>query len=123
MPLMDYDKHRTSFVLNVLRKSETLKGDKIIEANLKRMEEIQDMDEIVVVGSDVYALYPSLNDIEVAIICYNTILNSDIRFLNFNYWVASKYIAMHLTEVEQRRSPLYIGCCQEEQLRMVSNLE
>ena len=88
---MDYDKHRTSFVLNVLRKSETLKGDKIIEANLKRMEEIQDMDEIVVVGSDVYALYPSLNDIEVAIICYNTILNSDIRFLNFNYWVASKY--------------------------------
>ena len=42
MPLMDYDKHRTSFVLNVLRKSKTLKGAKIIEANLKRMEEIQD---------------------------------------------------------------------------------
>ena len=78
-----------------------------MEANLKTMEDIQDRNDVVIVGSDVCALYPSLNDMEVAIICYQAILDSDIKFLNFNYEVASKYIAMHLTEEEQRRSPLY----------------
>ena len=67
---------------------------------------IQDKSELVIVGADVAALYPSLNDIEVAIIIFNAILNTDIKFLNFNYRVASVYIAMHLTPDEVRRSPL-----------------
>ena len=60
----------------------------------------------MIVGADVATLYPSLNDIEVAIIIFNAILNADIKFLNFNLKVASVYIAMHLTPDEVQRSPL-----------------
>ena len=60
----------------------------------------------MIVGGDVASLYRSLNDIEVAIIIYNAILNSNIKFLNFNFKVASVYIAMHLTPDEIQRSPL-----------------
>ena len=67
---------------------------------MRTLKAIQDEKDIVIVGSDD-------SDIEVAIICYQVILNIDIRFQSFNYWVASKYIAMHLTEEEQSRSPLY----------------
>ena len=90
-----------------LRRAKTQKGAAIIEANMRTLEDIQDQNDVVIVGSDVCALYPSLNDIEVAIICYQAILDSNINFQNFNYLVAGKYIAMHLTEEEQRRSPLY----------------
>jgi hypothetical protein len=71
------------------RKAQTYKGARIIEASEKTSEEIQDKSEVVIIGSDVCALYPSLTDIEVALICYQAIL----------------YIAMHMTEEEQRRSP------------------
>jgi hypothetical protein len=73
----------------------------------KILEDIQDNSEVVIIGSDVCALYPSLTNIEVAIICYQAILDSDVKFLNFNFKVAGLYIAMHMTEEEQRRSPLY----------------
>ena len=92
---------------NGKRKSRTFKGAKIIEANEKTQDEIQDKSEVVIIGSDVKALYPSLSDIEVALICYQAILDSDVKFLNFNFRAASLYIAMHLTEEEQRRSYLY----------------
>ena len=90
-----------------LRRAKTLKGAAIVEANMRTLDDIQDQNDVVIVGSDVCALYPSLNDIEVAIICYQAILDSNINFQNFNYLVAGKYIAMHLTAEEQRRSPLY----------------
>ena len=89
------------------RRLKTYKGMKIIEATGKTLEDIQDDSEVVIVGSDVCALYPSLTDIEVALMCFNAIMNTDVKFLSFNYRVASVYIAMHMTEEEQRRSPLY----------------
>ena len=33
-------------------------------------------------------------------------MNSKIRFKNINYHTAGKYVAMHMTEEEQKRSPL-----------------
>ena len=89
------------------RKTLTYRGAKIMEATEKSSEDIQDKSEVVIIGSDVCALFPSLTDIEVALICYQAILDSNVKFLNFNYRVASLYIAMHMTEEEQRRSPLY----------------
>ena len=39
-----------------LRRSTTLRGAKIMEANMKTMEDIQDKKDVVIVGSDVCAL-------------------------------------------------------------------
>ena len=41
--------------------------------------------ELVIVGADIEALYPSLTDLEVAQICYDAIMNSKIKFENVNY--------------------------------------
>ena len=86
----------------------TPKGNRILESwEVSEKNKIQDESDLVVVGADVAALYPSLNDIEVAIIIFNAIMNSDIKFLNFNFKVASAYIAMHMTPEEVERSPLW----------------
>ena len=100
------------------RKTKTYKGAKILEAIEKTLDDIQVDSEVVIIGSAVCALYPSLTDIEVAIICYQAILDSDVVFKNFNFRVASIYIAMHMTEEEQQRSPLY-RILPREQQRMV----
>ena len=71
-----------------------------------RKEVVQDEEDLVVTGADVEGLYPNLSDIEVAQICFEAIMNSDIKFENIDYQKAGKYVAMHLTEDEQRRSPL-----------------
>ena len=60
------------------RRAETYKGMKIIEATGKTLEGIQDDSEVVIVGSDSCALYPSLTDIEVALMCFNAIMNTDV---------------------------------------------
>ena len=73
---------------------------------MQNKEIIQDNDEIVIVGSDVEALYPSLSDVEVALICFDAIMNSDINFQMINYRVAGKYVAIHLSKEEQMLSPL-----------------
>ena len=46
---------------------------------------IQVKGETVIVGADVKALYPSLTDIEVAILCYKTVIETNISFENINY--------------------------------------
>jgi hypothetical protein len=67
---------------------------------------VQDGRDLVVTGVDAEGLYPSLSDIEVVIIVYEAVMNSKIRFKNINYHTAEKYVAMHMTGEEQRRSPL-----------------
>ena len=69
-------------------------------------EEIQNSLEMVIIGADVQALYPSLADVEVAILCYDAVMKSSIRFDNINYRKASQYIAMNLTKEEQTLSNL-----------------
>jgi hypothetical protein len=61
---------------------------------------------LVVTGVDVEGLYPSLSDIEVVIIVYAAVMNSEIRFEKISYHTAGKYVAKHMTGEEQRRSPL-----------------
>ena len=39
---------------------------------------VQDELELIVVGADVEALYPSLTDVEVANLCYQAIMKSRI---------------------------------------------
>jgi hypothetical protein len=59
---------------------------------------VQDDRNLVVTGADVEGLYPSLSDIEAAIIVYEAIMNSGNRFESINYHTAGKYVAMHMTE-------------------------
>ena len=60
------------------RKETIESGTKIIEASRSESKDIQETGELVIVGADAEALYPSLKDIEVAIVCFNAILESDI---------------------------------------------
>ena len=54
----------------------TLKGQKLKSTwDASRME-IQDELIPVIVGSDVKALYPSLAELDVGLICYNAVMNS-----------------------------------------------
>ena len=51
------------------RKTKTYKGANMIKATEKTLDDILDKSEVVIIGSDVCALYPSLTYIEVAILC------------------------------------------------------
>ena len=51
-------------------------------------------------------LYPVIVDVEAAVLCYNVVMESHIKFTNINYRKGIMYIAMHLTPAERRMSPL-----------------
>ena len=81
------------------------KGEKVLEARVTETGAIRG-EELVVVGADVKSLYPSLPDVEVALICYGAIMRSGIRFEGINFQTAGKYVAMYLTKEEQAMSSL-----------------
>ena len=62
--------------------------------------------KIQVVGSDVSALYPSLEAIEVARIVFNAVMESEIKFKGMNYIEAARMIALTSSEQECRLSIL-----------------
>ena len=52
-------------------------GEKIVEArDITNKNLVQDNKDLVVTGADVEGLYPSLSDIDVEIIVYETVINS-----------------------------------------------
>jgi hypothetical protein len=87
------------------KRSRTYRGEKVVDAKDVKAGTMQD-EELVVIGADVKSLYPSLPDVEVAMICYEAILKSGIRFDGIDFQKAGKYVAMHLTKEEQALSPL-----------------
>ena len=58
--------------------------------------------KIQVVGSDVEALYPSLDAVEVAQIIFNAMMKTEIQFKGVNYLEACKMIALTSSEQECR---------------------
>ena len=62
--------------------------------------------KIQVVGSDVEALYPSLEAVEVAEIVYNAVMETKIKFENIDWMEGCKYIALTSTAQECRLGPL-----------------
>ena len=89
----------------VKKHPETYKGQKLIAARDLEKGAAQDILEVVVVGADVAALYPSLSDLEVGIICHDAVMNTNIKFKN--YKIAAKFVSIHLSETEARLSPLF----------------
>ena len=82
------------------------KGEKLTYADEVDNNLVQDELELVVIGADAVGLYPSMTDVEVAIICYEAVMNSKVKFTNINNRKALQYIAMNLSKEEQRWSPL-----------------
>ena len=97
----------TEMEIGKRRQPMTWRGERLLKSTETTSEKVQDRGKkMVIVGSDVEALYPSLEDIEVAEICHNAIMNTNVKFTNINYEVGAKYVAMNMTEVEARISPL-----------------
>jgi hypothetical protein len=71
----------------------TWRGERLNDARDVANDQVQDVLELVVVGADVVALYPSLTDIEIANICFEAIMKSSVKFQNINYRKARLYIA------------------------------
>ena len=61
---------------------------------------------IQIIGSDVEALYPSLNAVEVAQIVYNCMMETGVKIKGINYQEACRMIALTSTEQECRLGPL-----------------
>ena len=56
--------------------------------------------KIQIVGSDMEALYPSLEAVEVAEIVYNAMMDTEVKFDNIDWQEGCKYIALTSTEQE-----------------------
>ena len=70
--------------------------------------------KMVIIGSDVESLYPSLEAIEVAEIVYNAMVETEVSMDNINWVEGSKYITLTSTEQECRSAgwDLSRGSCQ-----------
>lgn len=84
------------------------KGEKVVYAKDVPNSRVQDRGDLLVVGANVEALYPSLQDIEIANVCYNTIMKSNISLNNIKYRRALLYLAITMNRTDQRTSPLWI---------------
>lgn len=62
--------------------------------------------KLQIVGSDVAALYPSLDAIEVARIVYQAMMETEVKFAGVDYMEAARFIALTSTEQECRLSKL-----------------
>ena len=61
---------------------------------------------MVLLGSDIASLYPSLDAEKVAEILYNAGLKSDIKWTYIDYVEATRYIALNWSEEKCNRSKL-----------------
>ena len=83
------------------------KGSRGVQSNKVDNKLIQDRSvKLQIVGSDVAALYPSLDAVEVARIIYNAIMETEIKFSGVDYMEACRLIALTSTEQECRLSKL-----------------
>ena len=58
------------------------KGQTVMEADNSGKFSNQEEDDLVVLGADMEGLYPSLPDMEVAIIVYKTVLETGSNIIN-----------------------------------------
>ena len=88
-------------------RKELRKRSEYIRSTEVRNNLVQNRGErIQVVGSDVEALYPSLEAVEVAQIVYQAILETDVKFVGVDYQEACRMIALTSTEQECCLGPL-----------------
>ena len=94
-------------VERVKRKAQTARGQRYLKAGEVDNRLVQDKSKNqVVVGSDVEALYPSLQDTQVAEIIFNAIMETKVGFEGVNHQEGARYIVLNCTEQECRLGPL-----------------
>ena len=94
-------------VERVKRKALTRRGEKYLQAGDVDNKLVQDKSKNqVLVGSDVEALYPSLQDTKVAEIIFNAIMETKVGFDGVNYQEGARYIVLNCSEHECRSGPL-----------------
>ena len=73
--------------------------DRLIDSVEANPEDLQDYSlPMVLVGSDVASLYPTLDAEKVAELVYNAVMKSDIKWTNLNYIEATSYIVLNWAE-------------------------
>ena len=73
--------------------------DRLIESREANPEDLQDFSlPMVLIGSDVTSLYPSLDADKVATLIYNAIMKTDIKWSHIDFMEAVCYIALNWTE-------------------------
>ena len=92
---------------HVSRRESSKRMERGVRSDMVDNDLIQDRGaKLQIVGSDVAALYPSLEAVEVAKIVYNAIMETDVKFSGVNYTEACRLIALTSTEQECRMGQL-----------------
>ena len=80
---------------------------KVIDIKETNPEDVQDFTiPMVLIGSDVSALYPNLDAEQVAEIVYKAVRDSKIKWENIDYLEATRYIALNWDNIRCRTSTL-----------------
>ena len=95
-----------SLVKKGSRSAKTIRGAQLLLASRAEPGAAQDKSRRTIVGADVEALFPSIEDIETANVCFKAVLESEVKFTDFNYKKGLEYVAMHLTKEEVLVNPL-----------------
>ena len=81
--------------------------DRLTSSKEVASDMVQDRSKpMVIIGADVDALYPSLEADEVAAVCYQSVMDSEVSYEGVDYLEAVRYLALNMTEQECRLSPL-----------------
>ena len=81
--------------------------DRVLDSKDALPEQIQDYErEMVIIGSDVVSLYPNLEVEGVVQRVKEAIMESDMKWDNFDYLEGVRYIALNWTQEECNRSEL-----------------
>ena len=84
----------------VRQTARTMRGERLLASTRMENKRIQEENGKVIIGADVEGLYPALRDLEVAAICYQAVIESDITFDSIDYRKLGIYLAMNLTAEE-----------------------
>ena len=81
--------------------------DRLIDSTEANPEDLQDFSlPMVLIGSDVASLYPSLDAERVADLVYKAVMESGIKWEQIDYLEATRYIALNWTEEQCSNSKL-----------------
>ena len=78
--------------------------DRLVDIREANPEDVQDFSiPMIILGSDVSALYPNLDAEKVAELVYQAVLKSEIQWSKIDYVEATRYIALNWDAPTSRR--------------------
>ena len=87
--------------------AKTTRGERVLKASDVEQRLVQDKsNNMIVIGSDVEALYPSLVDTQVAEIVFRAVMETDVKIEGVSYQEGVRYIALNSTAKDCRTGEL-----------------